>query len=162
MGHGDPPVRHHDHQIPQAQFEARVPADTQNDNLPIEMSSFEEIFYRHEPLHLFIVARRRGVCTRAFGSLLIQTGASLAYVRDQMGHSSIQVTVDIYGHLIPSANISYVDKLDVLTTRQQSAIQPQQKIERKSEDFQEVLKNVWLGGRDLNPDTQIQSLQSYH
>jgi len=25
-----------------------------------------------------------------------------------------------------------------------------------------VLKNVWLGGRDSNPDTQIQSLQSYH
>ena len=26
------------------------------------------------------------------------------------------------------------------------------------EDFQEVLQNVWLGGRDSNPDTQIQSL----
>jgi len=25
-----------------------------------------------------------------------------------------------------------------------------------------VLGNVWLGGRDSNPDTQIQSLQSYH
>jgi len=38
-----------------------------------------------------------------FGSLLIQGGASLAYVKEQMGHSSIQVTVDIYGHLIPGA-----------------------------------------------------------
>jgi len=36
-----------------------------------------------------------------FGSLLIQDGASLAYVKDQMGHSSIQITVDTYGHLIP-------------------------------------------------------------
>ena len=33
--------------------------------------------------------------------LLIQQGESLAYVRDQMGHASIQVTVDIYGHLVP-------------------------------------------------------------
>ena len=33
-----------------------------------------------------------------FGSLLIQDGASLAYVTEQMGHSSIQVTVDTYGH----------------------------------------------------------------
>ena len=41
MGHGDPTVRHHDHQIPQAQFETRVPTHTQNDNLPVEMSSFE-------------------------------------------------------------------------------------------------------------------------
>jgi integrase len=38
-----------------------------------------------------------------FGSLLIQSGASLAYVKEQMGHSSIQTAVDIYGHLIPGA-----------------------------------------------------------
>ena len=31
-----------------------------------------------------------------FGSLLIQSGASLVYVKEQMGHSSIQVTVDTY------------------------------------------------------------------
>jgi integrase len=47
-----------------------------------------------------------------FGSLLIQSGASLAYVKEQMGHSSIQVTADVYGHLIPGANISWVDGLD--------------------------------------------------
>jgi integrase len=44
----------------------------------------------------------------AFGSLLIQDDASLAYVKDQMGHSSIQITVDTYGHLIPGANINNV------------------------------------------------------
>jgi integrase len=47
-----------------------------------------------------------------FGSLLIQSGASLVYVKEQMGHSSIQVTVDTYGHLIPGANVCFVDKLD--------------------------------------------------
>jgi integrase len=36
-----------------------------------------------------------------FGSLLIQDGASLAYVKDQMGHSSIQITVDTYGTSFP-------------------------------------------------------------
>jgi len=39
-----------------------------------------------------------------FGSLLIQDGASLTYVKEQMGHSSIQITVDTYGHLIPLAD----------------------------------------------------------
>jgi integrase len=29
-----------------------------------------------------------------------------------MGHSSIRVTVDIYGPLIPGANVSFVDRLD--------------------------------------------------
>src|SRR6202165_1716403 len=46
-----------------------------------------------------------------FGSLLIQSGASIVYVKEQMGHSSIQVTVDTYGHLIPGANVSFVDRL---------------------------------------------------
>ena len=31
-----------------------------------------------------------------------------------MGHSSIQITVDIYGHLIPGANVTFVDKLDII------------------------------------------------
>ena len=36
-----------------------------------------------------------------FASLLLQNGESPVYVKDQMGHCSIQVTVDLYGHLIP-------------------------------------------------------------
>jgi len=47
-----------------------------------------------------------------FGSLLIQGGTSLAYVKEQIGHSSMQVTVDEYGHLIPGANVNWVDRLD--------------------------------------------------
>ena len=50
-----------------------------------------------------------------FGSLLLQNGATIVYVKEQMGHSSIQVTVDIYGHLIPGANVSYVDRLDEIS-----------------------------------------------
>ncbi len=62
-----------------------------------------------------------------YASLLIQHGASLAYVKEQMGHSSIQVTVDIYGHLIPGANIAWADALDSETSPQQSATVPQTK-----------------------------------
>ena len=47
-----------------------------------------------------------------FGSLLLQKGASVVYVKEQMGHSSIQVTVDTYGHLVPSADVGFVDRLD--------------------------------------------------
>ena len=78
-----------------------------------------------------------------------------------MGHSSIQVTVDIYGHLIPGADVSFVDKLDAATSPQESARQPQERKRRESDGLREVLPNEWLGGRDSNPDTQIQSLQSY-
>jgi site-specific recombinase XerD len=37
----------------------------------------------------------------AYASLLLQQRESMAYIRDQLGHHSIQVTVDIYGHLVP-------------------------------------------------------------
>jgi integrase len=47
-----------------------------------------------------------------FASLLLQNSESPAYVKEQMGHSSIQVTVDIYGHLVPGGNRQAVDRLD--------------------------------------------------
>ena len=47
-----------------------------------------------------------------YGSLLIQAGVSPAYVQKQMGHKSISVTIDIYGHLIPGANAEWVQVLD--------------------------------------------------
>jgi integrase len=45
-------------------------------------------------------------------SLLLSDVASLVYVKEQLGHSSIEVTVDIYGHLIPGSNRHSVNKLD--------------------------------------------------
>lgn len=50
----------------------------------------------------------------SYASLLIQAGESLAYIRDQLGHHSIKVTVDIYGHLAPGGNKEAVDRLDDL------------------------------------------------
>ena len=38
-----------------------------------------------------------------FASQLIAQGETAAYVRDQMGHSSIKVTFDTYGHLFQAA-----------------------------------------------------------
>ena len=53
----------------------------------------------------------------SYASQLIQDGPSIVYVRDQLGHSSISVTVDLYGHLVPGANISWVDRLDRETSQ---------------------------------------------
>ncbi len=46
-----------------------------------------------------------------FASLLLQNGESLVYVKDQLGHSSIKMTVDVYGHLVPGANRAAMDRL---------------------------------------------------
>lgn len=47
-----------------------------------------------------------------FSSLLLSKGESPVYVKEQLGHSSIQMTVDIYGHLIPNSNRDAVNSLD--------------------------------------------------
>ena len=49
-----------------------------------------------------------------FASLLIQNGESLTYVKEQLGHSSIKMTVDVYGHLVPGANRAAVNRLPSL------------------------------------------------
>jgi len=97
-----------------------------------------------------------------FGSLLIQDGASLAYVKEQMGHSSIQITVDTYGHLIPGADIAWVDRLDSKTTEQQSATGTQPTKKESKQEVAEVTEKIWLPPRDSNPDMLIQSQLSYH
>ena len=51
--------------------------------------------------------------------LLIQNQASLTYVKEQMGRSSIQVTVDIYGHLVPGGNIKWIDRLGSPVSKEQ-------------------------------------------
>lgn len=48
----------------------------------------------------------------SYASLLIQNGESLPYVKEQLGHHSIQITVDTYGHLVPGGNRAAVDRLD--------------------------------------------------
>ena len=45
-------------------------------------------------------------------SLLLSQGESLHYVKEQMGHASIQTTVDVYGHLVPGSNRNAVNRLD--------------------------------------------------
>ena len=45
----------------------------------------------------------------SYAAILLASGAPPSYVKEQMGHSSIQVTVDIYGHLIPGTNRKWID-----------------------------------------------------
>ena len=39
------------------------------------------------------------------------------YISDQLGHASIAITVDTYGHLIPGGNRQGVNRLDGVTPK---------------------------------------------
>jgi integrase len=77
----------------------------------LDPSNLRKMFYK-----LLTAAKLRRVrfhdLRHTFATLLIQQGEGLAYIKEQMGHSSIKVTVDIYGHLVPGGNRQAVDKLD--------------------------------------------------
>jgi integrase len=47
-----------------------------------------------------------------YASQLLSQGLSPVYIKEQLGHHSIQITVDIYGHLIPNSNQGAVNLLD--------------------------------------------------
>ena len=49
-----------------------------------------------------------------FGSLKIEQGENIYYIQRQMGHSSIQVTIDIYGHLLESRKPEAAAKTDAM------------------------------------------------
>jgi integrase len=46
-----------------------------------------------------------------YASLLINQGESIKYVSKQLGHASIQLTADLYGHLFKETSVSAMNKL---------------------------------------------------
>ena len=49
-----------------------------------------------------------------YASLLIAQGVHPKYIQAQLGHTSIQTTLDRYGHLMPGAHAAEARKLDRL------------------------------------------------
>jgi len=51
-------------------------------------------------------------CRHTYASLLLQAGAPIHYIKEQLGHSSIATTVDLYGHCQAGVNRNVLDSLD--------------------------------------------------
>ncbi len=52
---------------------------------------------------------------------MIAQGAHPKYIQAQLGHASIQTTLDRYGHLMPQLHQAEAQKLDELVFGQQAA-----------------------------------------
>jgi integrase len=70
-----------------------------------------------------------------FASQLIANGETAAYVRDQMGHSSIHVTFDTYGHLFPGrgreASDRYEKSMDAARRKSEATVSNRLAIDRE-------------------------------
>ena len=49
----------------------------------------------------------------SFTALLIAQGESIKYIQSQLGHASVQTTLDRYGHLLPATHKGAAKRLDV-------------------------------------------------
>jgi integrase len=129
--------------------EASTPLDGSNVYTRYFLPAVEAAGLRHFRIHDL---------RHTYASLLIQAGASLAYVRDQLGPSSIQVTVDLYGHLVPSANIGWVDGLDqsqAETTPEQNATPAQLETTEEEGKWARVIDNSGGPGRSRTADQRF-------
>jgi integrase len=51
-------------------------------------------------------------CRHSYASLMIAAGVNAKALSDFMGHSSIQITFDRYGHLMPGSRDEAVERAD--------------------------------------------------
>lgn len=56
-------------------------------------------------------------CRHTFASLLIDSGANPKAIQSFMGHSKIQTTFDVYGHLLPGSRDEVRERLDAYLRR---------------------------------------------
>ena len=69
-----------------------------------------------------------------FASQLIEQGAHPKYIQEQLGHASITMTMDTYGHLFPNRNRGLVDGLDSMQSEGENATQAQPEAEMTEDD----------------------------
>ena len=85
-------------------------------------------------------------CLRhTFASRLLQQGESPAYVQRQLGHASIQLTVDTYDKWLPMGNKAAVNRLD-----EESGIKTVAKMKTGTPVVTEVPVDIWWAVKDSN------------
>ena len=90
-------------------------------------------------------------------SIRIQAGQNIKYIQTQLGHSSVQITLDIYGHLFNDTDFNN-KQLELLDSSFRSIkpsvrnpLEKPAKIEREPSKSSLTIRNHWRAVRDLNP-----------
>jgi integrase len=80
---------------------------------PLRHTNFYNRYYKPAVLQAGLDPRTRFHDLRhTAAALMINEGAHLLAVKERLGHSTIQVTADRYGHLFPSLEAALTDRLD--------------------------------------------------
>jgi hypothetical protein len=109
---------------------------------PVSVRSLVENYFLPSLEHAGLDGSGSTICGPRLAVWRIQGGAPLPYVRDQMGHSSIQITADKYVHLISGRNVGFVDQLDTPATPEQSATQAQPEADDKKKARRKISRKL--------------------
>ena len=89
-------------------------------------------------------------CLRhTFASLLLQQGESPAFVQQQLGHSSIKLTVDTYGRWLPLGSADAIDRLDSGTPGSRLVANPPSDLVLGAEVTEKVGSPGWTRTSDI-------------
>jgi integrase len=69
---------------------------------------WNKLFHDHD----FLRRRHPHALRHRYASEMLRRGEPVQYIKEQLGHSSITITVGLYGHFIPNPNKQAVDALD--------------------------------------------------
>ena len=89
---------------------------------PLDMNNWRNRVYWKACDRAKIRRRRLHDTRHTFASMLLNNGESLKYVSAQLGHPSIRMTADVYGHLEVGSNREAVNRLPSLRTASLSAV----------------------------------------
>ena len=103
----------------------RFARDTMDDLLfvtdngtPLRSSNFRRWVWKPAVVELGEEGLRIHDLRHTCASLLIAAGAHPGHVREHLGHSSIRVTMDVYGHLYEDVRDEIAERLERHTVRQ--------------------------------------------
>ena len=95
-------------------------------------------------------------------SFRIQAGQNIKYIQGQIGHASINMTMDVYGHLFNDLDFNrrQVDLLESVRNPLENPLEnPSQ---QKSDSVQAIDINIGAGDRARTGDVQLGKLTFYH
>ncbi len=101
-----------------------------------------------------------------FASLLIQQAANVKYIQQQLGHSSISITLDVYSHLFEGDHRHQVHRLDDVVEKTdsvdpkatESAPPPHRRIEGgkwEKPELDEIIEKLSVGGVTEWPNVPV-------
>jgi integrase len=82
------------------------------DGRPMDPNGFQKKEFTNAVIAAQIGKARFHDLRHTYGSMKIEQGENIYYVQRQMGHSSIQVTIDVYGHLLETRKPDAAAKTD--------------------------------------------------